>query len=532
VEEAESVKTAADHADGDGRRAVPARPWIALGLWLLALAVLTAVLAGFREDVDEASKALTYLMVVLVASARNGRFVGLTVAVTSFLAFNFFLLSPYYTLTLENPLDWSVLIALLLTGGVAAELFHRTQRAREAAESRAREIDRLSAIGAESLAGASAMDAVAAVARVIRTELDIHSVQVVMVGAEEAPRVLARSPEADGEAPDPELVRYAVREGRAVASGRDGTSHVLPVGSGMTDILEGGRRDAAVLLPLRVRDHVLGVIRLADPEGLHVDQTRAAFVDTLLYYAALAVERVRLEAEAEHVEALRKADRLKDALLASVSHDLRTPLTSIRATAAEIRAEGIESAAIIEEEADRLNRFVTDLLDLSRIRAGAVALDVEINAAEDLIGAALLEVRGLAGADRIDVRLPVDEIVPVGRFDFVHALRALVNLIENALRYTPAGASVRIALVLEPETLLFEVHDSGPGIPAEVRERVFEPFFRGPQPVARAGGTGLGLAIARSLAEAQGGGVDFRPGERGGSVFTLRLPRAELPQIP
>jgi two-component system sensor histidine kinase KdpD len=221
---------------------------------------------------------------------------------------------------------------------------------------------------------------------------------------------------------------------------------------------------------------------------------------------------------------------LKDALLASVSHDLRTPLTSIRATAAEMRAQGSEQAAIIEEEAERLNRFVTDLLDLSRIRAGALPVTPEINAADDLIGAALLEVRGLPGADQIDVRLPPGEVAAAGRFDFVLALRSLVNLLENALGHTPTGQRVTLELLLTADQLLLEVADRGPGVPSDERERIFEPFYRGKGDARSRRGAGLGLAIARSLAQAQGGGLTHRPGVAGGSVFALSLPRWEAPE--
>lgn len=349
-------------------------------LWVAVALGTTLVMRPFRSDLEEAHVVLAYLVVVLLGSARHGRAVGLLLSVVCFLLFNFFLLEPFHTMSIADPLDWWVLLAFLITGGVAAELLHRAQRAAALAERRAEEIERLAK-------------------------------------------------------------------------------------------------------------------------------------------------------EAEHVEALRQADRLKDALLASVSHDLRTPLTSIRATAAEMRHEGHEAAAIIEEEADRLNRFVTDLLDLSRIRGGALPLKPELNAAEDLIGTALVETRGIAGADRIDVTLPPDAGVPVGRFDFVHALRALVNLLENALRHSPPAERIELELALRGEWLDFVVRDRGPGIAPEERERVFEPFYRGETSQPATKGAGLGLAIARSLAEAQGGAVTFEEREGGGTAFTLRLPREHLPSI-
>ncbi|MGD8321100.1 MAG: ATP-binding protein [Gemmatimonadota bacterium] len=354
-------------------------PLPALALWMGVSGACTLLLASFRASLDQAHMALAYILVVLGASAREGRVVGLVISLVCFLLFNVFLLSPVYSLDIESPLEWWILVAFLVTGTAGAELMHRQQKAVALAEQRAREVARLSE-------------------------------------------------------------------------------------------------------------------------------------------------------KARHVEALREANRLKDALLASVSHDLRTPLTSIRATAAELRQEGHESAAIIEEEADRLNRFVTDLLDLSRIRGGALPVEPELNAAEDLIGAALERVRGLPGAEGIRVQLPEGPTIPVGRFDFVQALRALVNLLENALRHTPPDLPLDLVVVHDGDELRFEVRDRGPGVDEHDVERLFEPFHRGTE--AGPGGTGLGLAIARGAARAQGGDVEYRAREGGGSVFALRLPGADLPERP
>jgi two-component system sensor histidine kinase KdpD len=232
----------------------------------------------------------------------------------------------------------------------------------------------------------------------------------------------------------------------------------------------------------------------------------------------------------EHLEVLKEADRTKDAVLASVSHDLRTPLTTIWALATQLRETGDERAAVIEEEAERLNRMVSDLLDLSRIRIGALPLNPEVNAAEDLLGSALAQLRGVTDEERIRVQLPTDGTLPLGRFDFVQALRALSNLLENALRHSPPGETVEVSVSREAEFLVFRISDAGPGIPPEVRTQIFDPFFQGKEEgQTRHEGAGLGLAIARRVAEAQGGSVTYRDRAGGGSVFELRLPGAEFP---
>jgi two-component system sensor histidine kinase KdpD len=185
---------------------------------------------------------------------------------------------------------------------------------------------------------------------------------------------------------------------------------------------------------------------------------------------------------------------------------------------------------VIEQEAERLARLVTDLLDLSRIRGGALPLELQVIAAEDLVGAMLQRLAGVDGTDRIDVSLPPGGTLPVGRFDFVHALRALGNLVENALRHSPAEARVLLEVSEEIDDLVFAVHDRGPGVDDDDRARIFEPFFQTPSG-ERHRGTGLGLAIARSVAEAQGGSVCYRPRQGGGSTFELRLPRESLEDL-
>lgn len=359
------------------RRALRSLGGLLLGA--VVLAGVTSALWAFRDSLDEAHMALAYLLVVLGASAREGRLVGILLSILGFLVFNFFLLPPLYTLSIERPVDWWILVAFLATAAIAAELLHREQVAKALAEQRSLEIERLAV-------------------------------------------------------------------------------------------------------------------------------------------------------QARQVSALREADRMKDALLASVSHDLRTPLTTIQATAAEMRGEGHASAAIIEEEAERLGRFVADLLEYSRLRGGALHTEPDVNAAEDLVGAALQRVGGLPGGQEIVVRLPPGSEVPVGRFTFMPALQALVNLLENALSHGASHQPVEVHVERSRSMLLIHVMDRGPGIPDEEREAVFDAFHRGrgaqPGP-----GTGLGLAIARESARADGGDVTHRAREGGGTVFTLCLPAADLPGL-
>jgi two-component system sensor histidine kinase KdpD len=191
---------------------------------------------------------------------------------------------------------------------------------------------------------------------------------------------------------------------------------------------------------------------------------------------------------------------------------------------------GDERAATIEQEADRLTRLVADVLDLSSVNAGALRLQPEITAAEDLIGAALQRVAGMQRARAIGVELPSHGSIAAGRFDFTHSLRILVNLLENALKYSPDDKPIDVRVRTTGDWLHVDVIDRGPGVPLSEREHIFEPFFRTPA-ATRVAGPGLGLTIARALAQAQGGALMYEPRAGGGSIFTLRLPRAIVPQL-
>ena len=274
-----------------------------------------------------------------------------------------------------------------------------------------------------------------------------------------------------------------------------------------------------MFLPLQVRDRIVGVLAIGAENGLNLRAPQRRVLRALSYYAALVVERVRLVRDAEHAEALRQADQLKDAVLASVSHDLRTPLTTIKALANAIAQSGDERAATIEEEADRLNGLVENLLDLSRIQAGEHRREPAANEAEDLVGAALQRVSGRTAGRDVIVTVSTNGDVPiVGRFDFSDTLRVLVNLLENAHKFSPLSSPIDLHVCRDGSWVAFAVADRGRGIPVTERDRIFQPFYRPGDSPPDTGGAGLGLSIARSLAVAQGGSVTYEPRDGGGSV--------------
>ena len=498
-------------------------------LWILILAATTAGLVTLRGSLDKSHVALAYLLVVLVGTASIGRRGGIVLAVLSFICFNFFLLPPYHTFAIADPRDWLVLIAFLITSLIAAEMLSREQRQASAARQRSDEITRLGALGAETLSAARAEDATQAIARVIQSTLDLGVCEIFEARPETSTfRVVGRSVR-DGYDPAPDdrvesMFDYAIVQDAVILGRIDGGVHAL---TGDVDAAFTQSDARLIVLPLRAREVGVGLLRLADTEAIRLNPSQRRFAEALAYYAALGVERVRLTAEAERVEALREANRLKDALIAAVSHDLRTPLTTIKGLAEELDRSGDDRAHTIEIEADRLNRLVADLLDLSRLRAGGFELQPEINAAEDLIGAALDRITGMKRGS--DVQVVTPEQVVLGEFDFVHSLRALVNLLENALKYSPPGSPVELHVERDNGFVNFHVMDRGPGVPDEDAQRVFEPFARASNVDRSASGAGLGLSIAQGLATQQGGAVRYRARTGGGSVFTLSLPSADLP---
>jgi two-component system, OmpR family, sensor histidine kinase KdpD len=514
-----------------------ARQWL---VWFGALGAVTAGMLAVRDSLDKAHVALAYLLLVLGASSRGGRTLGLALAVAAFGCLNFFFIFPYHTFVVAEPLDWLVLAAFLITGMVAAHLLARAQSEATAARQRAIEIDRLSSLGSETLNAGRAEDALTAITAVIRATLDVARCEIYLRDESRRSVTLAAGAGIEPPAPveptvlaDSRLVEWVAESGRAVVERVDGATRVgldaaVSGGAGAVDLADA----RTLLLPLLVRGRTVGVLRIAHTSRLSLDAERRRFVEAISYYAALGTERVRLVAAAEHAEALRQADQLKNAVLASVSHDLRTPLTTIKALAHDIRADGDERAVTIEEEADRLNRFVADLLDLSRLAGGALVLHPEINAAEDLLGAALQRVGGTLRGRTLEASLDPAEALLLGRFDFAHSLRALVNLIENALKYSPADSSIDVTARRNGEALEFVVADRGPGVPPAERERIFEPFYRPSGAAPDAAGAGLGLSIARGLAEAQGGSVRHAPRDGGGSLFILSLPAADLNALP
>jgi len=406
--------------------------------WFGILVLATIVLRATREDLDTVHVVLTYLLIVLGGSVSGGRTLALAITVACVAFIDYFFQLPYDALSVTKPLDMVVLLAFLTTATVATHLLAR-ERARAAeAELRASEVASLGRLGAEVLSTGRAEETLAHIAEVVRTSLDMTECRI--YGWEEgAIRLRAASPERRAvgapAAPNPQALAALIER----------TDHRVDEPTDTPALETSGDDPRALVLVLRAHQRTVGVLWLATLAPATLDTAERRFVGALAYYAALAVERAHLVTAAEHADALREANRLKDVVLASVSHDLRTPLTTIKALAQRARRGGDPYALEIEEQADRLGHLVADLLDLSRLKTGALSLHTDLNTAEDLVGAALRQIDGIAAGRAIETHVDLVEPALVGRFDFVQSLRILTNLLENALRYAPPPCADRAA---------------------------------------------------------------------------------------
>ncbi len=442
---------------------------------LLAVAVVTGAVALFDNFVPILSLGVLYVFAVLPVAVLWGTAYGVAVAIASMLAFNFLFLPPLYTFTLADRRNWFALAVYLTTAIVVGGLASRARRRRDEAMQREREAALLADIAAELLRGIQLEDELDSIAARAAGVLGVSSARIVLGDQIGAP------------------------------------AHESPY-------------------PLAVKGRAVGAMYTPEREE-PAPGVRKRLLPALASLLAVARDRERLAREALEAEALRRSDSIKTAVIQAVSHDLRTPLATI-----EQALDGLESGVLALSDQDReelletvriehtrLKRVVENLLDLSRLQAGAARSIPELWTGEELVAQALDE---LDGSERVLVDGRAD--LPPASVDAVQIQRALVNLLENALDFSPADEPVHVRVSATRKELLIRVTDRGPGIPEEERERIFDPFHRvAGRPDRR--GAGLGLAIARGFAEANGGRlwVESRPGQ--GASFVLALPVVELP---
>jgi two-component system sensor histidine kinase KdpD len=286
----------------------------------------------------------------------------------------------------------------------------------------------------------------------------------------------------------------------------------------------------ALFVPLRGSRGKLGVLAVSPSEPRRFfDPDQRQLLDTFASQLAGALERARLAQEAQRAQIETETERMRSSLLSSVSHDLRTPLAVVTGAASTLLEDDAKLAPTsrrelletVQEESMRLTRLVRNLLDMTRLASGALRVTKEWQPLEEVIGSALNRVEDRLKGREVKVTLPDD--LPLVPLDAVLLEQVLINLLENAAKYTPAGTPIEISARAEPPGVLVEIADRGPGIPAEDASRVFEKFFRLPRE-GRSGGAGLGLAICRGVVEAHGGKIWAENRPEGGAVFRFTLP--------
>jgi two-component system sensor histidine kinase KdpD len=457
-----------------GRKALR-HPLAGVGAGALAVAVVTVSIELVDDYVPVLSLGVLYLFAVLPIAVFWGPLLAVPVAVASMLAFNFFFLPPLYTFTLADRQNWFALAVYVVTAVVVGTLASRYRTRGAEAEQREREAALLADIAVELLRGTQIEQELGRIEERTAAVLGVSSVRIVVgdrrgVGAHEAPHVLSV-------------------DGRSI-----------------------------------------GALYTPETEEPSLS-TQRRLLPALASLLAVALERESLAREAFEADALRRSDTVKTAVIQAVSHDLRTPLATI-----EQALDGLESGELVLTDDDRtallgtirlehsrLKRLVENLLDLSRLQAQAAKARPELWTADELVSQALEE---LGGADRVTINAP-PELPPV-RVDAIQIQRALVNLLENALRLSPMGEPVHVRVTATRKEVLIRVTDHGPGIPEEERELIFEPFHRIAGRPSEPG-AGLGLAIARGFTEANGGRLWLETREGQGASFVLALPLVEIP---
>jgi two-component system sensor histidine kinase KdpD len=478
--------------------------------------VTAACLAALllRQAFAVSDLALVFLVGVLASAVNYGLWPSLFACLVSVLAFNFFFLPPLYTFTIADPNN---VVALFFFGVVALIASNLTARLRAqaiAAQQRARITEELY-LFSRKLAGAAGLDDVLW-ATVYQIAL-LLKVRVVLL-LPEAGRLALKAgfpPEDQLDEADLAAAQWSFEKNQAAGRG--------------ADTLPGAKR---LFTPMRTGRGPIGVIGIdSDRDGVMLMPEESRLLDSLSDQAALAIERVYLARDIAKARLAAETDRLRQALLTSISHDLRTPLASIIGSASSLVAHSEELdppvrtslLRTIQEEAERLNRFIGNLLDMTRLESGSLIPQSSLVDLSDLVGATLQRAQKILKDHKVEIALELG--LPMLALDMVLMEQVLFNLLDNAAKYAPPRSPISITARREGDSVVLEVTDEGDGIPKADCERIFDKFYRVHRTDRQRVGTGLGLAICRGFVEAVGGTITAaNRSDRPGAIFTVTLP--------
>ncbi|MGH6817162.1 MAG: DUF4118 domain-containing protein [Methylovirgula sp.] len=517
----EPVRRSAEPRRGPGTT----RPnWTAYAgsLGFVAAACIAALI--LRQTFAVSNLALVFLVGVLMSAVNFGLWPSLFACLASVLAFNFFFLPPLYTFTIADPENVVALFFFGVVAVIASNLMARLRAQAIAAQRRARITEELY-LFSRKLAGAADLDAVLW-ATVYQIAL-LLKVRVVLLLPEEGRLALKAGFPPEDQLDDADLAAAQWSFEKNQAAGRG------------ADTLPGAKR---LFTPMRTGRGAVGVIGIdSDRTGPLLMPEESRLLDSLSDQASLAIERIYLARDIAMARLAAETDRLRQALLTSISHDLRTPLASIIGSASSLVAHGeaidppvrIALLRTIQEEAERLNRFIGNLLDMTRLESGSLAPRASLVDLSDLVGAALQRGQRILSEHKIEIALEPE--LPMLSLDVVLMEQVLFNLLDNAAKYAPQGSTIAISARRNGDGVRLEIADEGEGIPQTDCELIFDKFYRVHRTDRQRVGTGLGLAICRGFVEAMGGTITAgNRTDRIGAIFTLRLPvpatqTAEMP---
>jgi two-component system, OmpR family, sensor histidine kinase KdpD len=463
-----------------------------------AFALIMGISAFYKHvlPVNPTTVALSFLLAILAVSTVWGIAVSVFMSVVAMLAFNYYFLPPIGTFTIADPQNWVALFAFLVVSVLASHLSTRARQQAKDASQRRREIEKLYAFSQGLLESGNVIQLLNRIPSQIVDIFEVGAAALLLAEKQKIYRSGPVIPQLDLET----LKTMVIREEPLV-----------------------DEANSLCFVPVRLGIRPIGSLGIS---GSTPSRQTLEAIGTLI---AVAIERARAIEQLGLTEAAREGERLRTALLDSVTHALRTPLTSIKASVTNLLSNASvtnlqrqELLTIINEETDRLNRLVGEAGEMARLDAGEVELHLESRPIEDVIDAALNQCKLTLGARVVRIQVPPG--LPNVSVDLVRAREALVHLIENANQYSPADRPITITAEASPDFVVTSVADRGAGIDDLEQNLIFEKFYRGKDQRYLVQGTGMGLPIAKAIIEAHGGTMSLTSQRGQGSVFSFTLP--------